>query len=145
MSTEPTCDLCNKQGLPLLLGRYAIAPIEAKAVPLSGSLSVKPSISLGQYAHYTTRLLRSGFVYVYDEARKYWTGYFATRKGHLVRYDIGKPLPLALQTTEPCSYAGHKEAAGFITITSPRQAGVVWIAFSDTQWTPAVLARHDSA
>lgn len=145
MMAEPSCDFCNKRGLPILPVRYALAPVEAKAPQLGGAFRMESDIPLGDYAHYTGRLVRNGFVYVYDETRKYWSGYYATPSGHFTRFDIKRPLPAALKEAEPCSRLGHPEVAGCITVTSPQQAGVVWIGFSETQWTPATLAEHEDA
>lgn len=145
MSNEPTCDFCNKQGLPILPVRYAIAPVEAKAPRLGGRFKMSENVPLGRFVHYTTRLVREGFLYVFDEARKHWAGYYATETGHFIRFDISRPLPPALKTARPCSRSGHPEVAGCITISTPKQAGTVWLGFSESQWTPATLAKHQSA
>ncbi|KGM52653.1 hypothetical protein N799_12900 [Lysobacter arseniciresistens ZS79] len=102
-------------------------------------------VPLGDYAHYTTRLVRDGFVYIFDEARRRLSGYYATPTGHFTRFDISRPLPPALKEGAPCSRNGHPEVAGCITISSPKQASAIWIGYSEVQWTPAVLAKHEDA
>ena len=145
MTADPSCDFCDKRGLPILPVRYAVAPVEAKAPKLAGALKMAQDVPLGDYAHYTNRLVRNGFVYVYDEARRQWSSYYATPTGHFTRFDINRPLPPALKEASPCSRNGHPEVAGCITISSPKQASAVWIGFSEAQWTPAVLAKHEDA
>ena len=145
MIKEPNCDFCNKRGLPILPVRYAIAPVEAKAPKLAGALKMSENVPLGRFVHYSTRLVRNGFVYVFDEARKHWDGYYVTEGGHYLRFEIKRPLPSSFKSAQPCSRSGHPETAGCITISSPKQAGTIWIGFSESQWTLAVLERHQSA
>lgn len=82
---ENPCETCAKEGLPLLLTRYAVMPSETGAPKLSGTLTSArlDSIALGKSAHYGLRLLRSGYVYVYDQARDQWAEYFVTVDGIL--------------------------------------------------------------
>ncbi|SFZ74943.1 T6SS effector BTH_I2691 family protein [Chitinimonas taiwanensis] len=143
---EKTCDFCAKEGLPILPVRYAIAPDEAKAPKLSGLLEVKDAdgkdIPLHGQAHYSTRLLRSGYLYVFDEARKRWDAYFVTAGGYFLPFDLRLPIPAVEKGREPCDAQGHREVASCITISSPKQATKVWMGFSDVEWTPAVLEMH---
>lgn len=66
---ENPCETCAKEGLPLLLTRYALMPSEARAPKLAGQLDSPDlkKVPLGNTAHYGLRLLRSGYVYVFDE------------------------------------------------------------------------------
>jgi hypothetical protein len=153
MSTETMCanpcDTCEKKGLPLLLTRYAILPREAGAPALSGNLNDKTlaSIPLGGNAAYGLRLLRSGYVYVYDE-RGYWDEYFVTVDGFLSklpqRPKAVKTRP-APRTEFACARSGAAPLAGVITIRNAKHAKTVWIGFSDVEWTDATLAKHNDA
>jgi hypothetical protein len=147
---ETPCETCAKEGLPLLLARYALMPADAQAPRVSGHLAPPEltQVSLGASAHYGLRLLRSGYVYVYDEARKRWDEYFVTADGFLtklperirafkVRHNIA--------THFRCARNGAAPLAGVITIRNPKHATRVWIGFSDVQWTDAVLSQHDDA
>ena len=69
---ENPCETCAKEGLPLLLTRYALMPSEAQAPKLADQLDSPDlqKVPLGDTAHYGLRLLRSGYVYVFDEKRK---------------------------------------------------------------------------
>lgn len=142
------CPMCNKQGLPILLTRYAIAPAEVLARPLHGSFFTHSLIPLGGGAQYTLRLLRSGYVYTYDQARRRWRAYFVTPDAYLLPVELpqsGSATPAVTcdpAGIQPCSRSASATIAGCITISDPANAGVVWFAFSDVEWTPEVLMRH---
>lgn len=141
-----TCDFCDKKGLPILPVRYAVAPTISNAPKAEGNLLPQnggKGIELGSTAHYTTRILRTGYLYVYDEARNRWEAYYISQGGFFMRFDIGDGLSPALtKGREPCSRVGDRELASCITITSPKQATNVWLAYSDVEWTQRVLAQH---
>ncbi|HEY9100118.1 MAG TPA: T6SS effector BTH_I2691 family protein [Thiobacillus sp.] len=145
--TDPSCEFCDKRGLPILPVRYATAPRKAGA-PETRTLDAdgKALPGLGDHAHYTRRLLRSGYLYVYDEARKRWEGYFITNSAHFMRFQVGKPIPSAFTgDKKPCDRTGHPQIAGMITISDPKNASRVWLGFSDVEWTEAVLLKHEAA
>lgn len=146
--SEPTCDFCEKDGLPILPARLAIAPKNANAPKAEGAMLAgdAANIPLGEHAHYTTRILRSGYLYMYDEARKYWSAWFITDGAYFIPFEVRQSVsPALLAGREPCSRGGHREIASCITISSPKLATKVWLAFSDVQWTPEVLDRHSDA
>ena len=64
MTNEKKCEFCDKRGVPILPLRYAIAPAGAGA-PAVATVGIVPSATA---AHYTRRLLRAGYLYVYDVA-----------------------------------------------------------------------------
>lgn len=136
MQASKKCEFCDKRGLPLLLVRDAVAP-SGSGVPAAKG----PSIALpSTTAYYTKRLLRSGYVNVYDEARRRWDCYFVTPEALLYNLSLTSILTPLLTPTGPfnCTIDGHREAAGCITISDPRNATSVWIGFSDTLWTEKV-------
>ena len=144
------CETCAKEGLPLLLTRYALMPAETGAPKLSGHLDSADlkKVPLGNGAHYGLRLLRSGYVYVHDEARKRWDEYFVTADGFLTKMP---PMVMAFKmqptpaTTFRCARNGAAPLAGVITIQNPKHATKVWISFSNVQWTHAVWQKHADA
>ncbi|QYF91735.1 hypothetical protein KY495_13095 [Massilia sp. PAMC28688] len=137
------CEFCDKRGLPLLLVRDAVAPA-AGGAPLSND----PAIDLNtSAAHYTKRILRAGYLNLYDEARKRWETYFVTSDGYLFKLAQTAGV-LQVVPTRPfnCPDEGHRAVASCITIPDPKNATKVWIGFSDVVWTDAVRKRHsDSA
>lgn len=146
---ENPCETCAKEGLPLLLTRYALMPSEAKAPKLAGQLDAPDlqKVPLGSTAHYGLRLLRSGYVYVFDEKRTHWDEYFVTTDGFLSKMP---PRIRALkQQAKPatefrCARNGAAPLAGVITIRNAKHAGKVWIGFSDVEWTDAVFIAHQA-
>jgi hypothetical protein len=138
--TQKKCEFCDKRGLPLLLVRSAVAPAGAGA-PRA------PEREIGlpaEAAHYTTRLLRSGYLNVHDEARKRWETYFVTQDGYFFKLSqtpgVTPPVP-----AKPfnCPDQGHRAVASCITIPDPARATKVWIGFSDVLWTDAVRKANE--
>lgn len=139
------CEFCDKRGLPLLLVRDAIAPAGGGA-PLSPQLPIE--LSPGA-AHYTKRVLRSGYVNVYDEARRRWDAYFVTKDGYLLKLSL-QPGSVAVAPPEQfkCSapierQAGHRAMASCITVSDPKNATKIWVGFSDVSWTAAVRSVNE--
>lgn len=141
MLASKKCEFCDKRGLPLLLVRDAVVPARAGAPETKGPPIALPSTT----AHYTKRLLRSGYVNVYDEARQRWDCYFVTPEALLYKLTLTSILGSLLTPTGPfnCTIEGHREAAGCITISDPANATSVWIGFSDTLWTPNVRKANE--
>lgn len=146
LNTVPGCEFCDKRGLPVLVARYALAPVTAGA-PKTRALHADGKtefVGLGDSAHYTRRLLRCGYLYVHDEARKRWEGYFVTEDAYLMRFEVGKPVPSSFTANkQPCTQTGHQQVAGMVTIPDPNKATRVWFGFSDVEWTEAVLKQHE--
>lgn len=141
MPASTKCEFCDKRGLPLLLVRDAVVPVGAGAPVAKGpQIALPPAV-----AHYTKRLLRSGYVNVYDEARRRWDCYFVTPEALFYKLTLTSILGPALTPSRPfnCTIEGHREAAGCITISDPANATSVWIGFSDTLWTPAVRQANE--
>ncbi|STQ91585.1 T6SS effector BTH_I2691 family protein [Iodobacter fluviatilis] len=134
-----TCEYCDKRGVAILPLRYAVACPQAGA-PVATAPEIALAADAGQY---TTRLLRSGYLYVYDEARKRWDDYFVTPDAYFFKL-VQLPGQAQVLPKEPfnCTGPGHRELASCITIANAKQASKVWLAFSDVQWTEAVRKRH---
>lgn len=151
MSHAPTCSFCDKQGLLILPVRYAVAPITAELPAVSfplqvADVSVGPSkpqdLALQGSAQYTTRLLRSGYLYMYNEVNDRMTAHWITQDGYLMPLPFGTLVSHDAKTATPCHHAGHKELAGCIAVADTQNVGIVWFGFSDVQWTPAVINAH---
>lgn len=139
-SATGKCEFCDKRGLPLLLVRDALVPVKTGA-PVS---SDKPFDVPEQIAYYTRRVLRNGFVNVYDEARKRWEVYYVTGDGYFFKMPLRSGVFLA-KPNKPfnCPDAGHRAVASCITVPDPINATKVWIGFSDVLWTDKVRARNE--
>lgn len=142
MTDNRKCEFCDKRGLPILPLRYAIAPAGAGA-PVVATVGIVPA---ARAAHYTRRLLRAGYLYVYDEARDRWETYFVTPQALFFKLaETAGAVPVLPDKPFDCPDAGHRAVASCITIRDARHASRVWIGFSDLQWTPAVREKHRSA
>lgn len=138
--TTKKCEFCDKRGLPLMLVRDAVVPADAGA-PLGPQLPIEVP---AHAAHYTKRLLRSGYVNVYDEARKRWDAYFVTPDGYFFKMTV-TPGVIPVKPEKPfnCPDEGHGAVAGLITVPDPKNATKVWIGFSNVIWTPAVRKQNE--
>lgn len=151
--TEPAndrCPFCEKQGLPILPLRPAVARTDCEdvgppAFDLSATLGDRlADIALpAESAKYTARLLRPGYLYVFNEVRGEWKAYLVTGLGYLYEFDIEDTTPPDADRIEfSCFRTGEEYVARCLTIPDARNAGAVWLGFSDVAWTAAVLDRH---
>ncbi|MFM0492103.1 T6SS effector BTH_I2691 family protein, partial [Paraburkholderia graminis] len=154
------CPYCEKQGLPILLTRYGIAPEKAftvrqgkppvtKAAPRAASTigDPDPAIPLGKTseAYYTVRNLRGGYVYVYYEVTKSWEAYLVDENGRLAQVSLDNCTPPKTRPFDSsCTRNMQKSAnASLLTIHDPATAGKVWFGFSDAWWTAAVRKDNE--
>ena len=142
MSAAAKCEFCEKRGLPLLLARDAVAPAGAGA-PLAPALPIELD---PKAAYYTKRLLRSGYVNIFDVARRRWETYFVTSDGYLFKM-MGTPGVSPVVPAKPfnCPDEGHRAIASCITVPDPLNATKVCIGFSDVLWTDAVRTANEDA
>ncbi|WNC92903.1 T6SS effector BTH_I2691 family protein [Paraburkholderia sp. FT54] len=150
-STPPrVCPVCNKQGLPILPTRYAIARSDKGNAPtISPPFGANvTSIELPvNAAHYTLRLLRPGYLYVFDERRCEWAGYVVNGQSYLYSFDIHAEVPPIVENLEfgsACKARNDPYLARCIAVKEAAHATRVWLGFSDVMWTPAVLKKHAS-
>ncbi|MDR7192656.1 T6SS effector BTH_I2691 family protein [Luteimonas terrae] len=149
---QTPCPNCTKFGLPILPARYAVArhddSVRTKAPQLEAPFGDGvQSIELPDAAAYTLRLLRSGYLYVFNESRDEWAAYQSDNYGDLTEFDIRDPSPPPQEDGPQavCSRHGASALAKCIVIPDAKQTTVLWLAFSGTPWTPAVFARHRQA
>lgn len=142
MTAATKCEFCDKRGLPLLLVRDAVAPSKSGA-PIAPSLPIELASSA---AHYTKRLLRSGYVNVFDEARRRWETYFVTKDNYFSKLlQMPGITPVVPKKPFNCPDEGHRAIASCITVSDPLNASKVWIGFSDVLWTDAVRKANEDA
>lgn len=148
------CPFCDKKGLPILPVRYAVGRVDKTAKgkrPLP-----EPPILGAQFgqrvsdiplpednARYTLRMLREGYLYVFNEKRGKWYAYVVTPEGYLYEFDFNDPSPPLPSDIEfSCTREGDDIIARCITVTDAHVAGRVWIGFSDVLWTDRVKQLH---
>ena len=152
------CGICRRHGLPILLTRYAVATkavekvqpdglLESFAPALGSGFGVDIESPLGPTAQYTLRRLRNGYVYLYDERRNKWQAYYVNTSGFLSEFqfpkaDWSKSAASSEDDKIPCDPANLAKGL-CVTIMSPAtEAGIVWIAFSDVEWSENVYLEH---
>ena len=142
--TDKKCEYCDKRGVPIMPLRYAIARSGGAVSP---SVGAEHNIELpASAAHYTTRLLRSGYLNVYDEARDRWDFYFVTPEAYFFRLSQTPGIaPVLPSKPFDCPDLGHREVASCITIPDAKRATKVWLGFSDAMWTDTVKKLHANA
>ncbi|POR53588.1 hypothetical protein B0G62_103160 [Paraburkholderia eburnea] len=147
-ASSPFCPFCDKHGLPILPVRYAIARADKGNAPkLTAPFGAGvTSIDLpAKNAHYTLRLLRSGYLYVFDERRNEWSGYVVNPQGYLYVFDIHAKVSPEVgnkEFNEACKAKNDPYLARCITVKDAAHSTRVWLGFSDVMWTPAVLQKH---
>lgn len=151
MSCDPSkvCQVCDQRGLPILPLRYAVARADVKrdkAPQLSAPFGagVEDIALPAAEAHYTLRLLRGGYLYVFNEMRGEWKAYAVNEDAYLTEFDIHSKSPPDTGGAEPCERMQNSAAGRCVMIPDAKQAGTVWLGFSDVAWTSDVLARHSN-
>lgn len=133
----------HRIGLPIMPLRYAVLKNDAIFPALDGDLDM-PELRerpLGEGARYGVRLLRTGYLYVYDEARSELKGYYVNENATLYNFDLDKPVE-DCDRAFTCASQDHEAKASLLTIPNARNATFVWLAFSDVQWTKDVCKAH---
>ncbi|WP_133490783.1 T6SS effector BTH_I2691 family protein [Alcanivorax sp. 24] len=150
--SEPaaTCPFCQKTGLPIMPVRYAVARTDGEEdsqafdLPSEFGEGIQGGTGVtlpASSAKYTTRLLRPGYLYAFNEVRGVWSAYVVTELGFLYEFDVEETTPPDASEIEfSCFRTGEEYMARCITIPDAENAGAIWFAFSDTAWTQDVLA-----
>jgi hypothetical protein len=152
MACDPSkkCPICDQKGLPILPVRYEVSRVQSvKRLPmqLSAPFSASQIKLPPNYARYTLRLLRAGYLYVFNERRQHWSGYVVSDDAHLVEYDLRAPAP-KLGDAQPCSRMAASQTGRYLVIpdaSHPELLGKIWLAFSSAAWTDEILKQHQSA
>lgn len=145
-----TCPFCERGGIPLMPARLALSmsdnPMPVVTEPFVFH-APKAGMDNGRFK-YVLRTLRTGYLYVYDEVRREWSGYVVTADGYYYYFNPENEPPKSETVAFSCSQSPvDKALASCITIkhTTALPAGKVFLGFSDVAWTPAVFARHKEA
>jgi len=155
---KKNCKKCNRKGLPILLTRYAIASKDSNAKKVDGDFKATTDgatqVELDSDTFYTQRFLRQGYVYVYDKENRDaknrkapWQGYVVDNRGYLTPFPIPTPpsydVPAPGSGSAPCDLYANEMMARCISIIDPKKPRTIWIGFSETPWTDAVLKEHE--
>ncbi|TDB61281.1 T6SS effector BTH_I2691 family protein [Photorhabdus khanii] len=145
---NPGCSFCTRKGLPVLLVRPAIKA-QGDGVPdLPASIQMPPVEKKGETG-YTTRLLREGFLYIWDELVSGWINYYITEEGYYYPLpEHGKVPPrLASGEMKPCINKPDELARASLVTLPVLPPGFTnrafWFAWSGVEWTEAVRKKHE--
>lgn len=147
------CSFCQREGVPVLLLRYAVIPNLLRERAVRPFKECHPTLDQGLLKQplkghkYTLRTLRAGFVHVYLGKPGLWQLYAVTADG-LLRLLANPDDPdhkTERDMTEACKRDGHNLPASFIHIPHEYANSTVWVAFSQNAWSKAVRQRREAA
>lgn len=155
---KKNCPFCDKKGLAILPVRYAVAHQAAgdstfarQAPKLTADFTPGRQLAPGNKggsdidlkpAQYTLRALRSGYLYVFNEALGQWSAYIVTEDACLFRFDPKQQPPDLGGVKFSCDPNTHGAVASCICIPDARHASKVWFAFAETPWTDKVFEHN---
>ncbi|WP_445003160.1 T6SS effector BTH_I2691 family protein [Halomonas mongoliensis] len=140
------CPFCTRVGLPILPVRYAVVDAHGGEWPV-GLPWAMATYANGNYpspghARYVLRLMREGYLYLYDEARQRWQAWMITADSRLCEFPPRGRPPTAQDDEHvdaPCHVAANNLSALLISLPGADQARVVHVAYSDHRWTASML------
>ncbi len=150
MSQKQGCNFCTRQGLALLPVRPGIKGLDDCAPDFPATFTPPPVTAQGETA-YTTRLLREGFLYIWNEMAGSWINYYVTQDGFYYPLPESGNVPPTVVNgkTKPCiTEPAELARASLITLPvmpPPYQNGMFWFAWSEVEWTDAVRKQHEDA
>ena len=154
-TSEAPCDVCRSTGLVILPVRYTVVSAKCPGAglgPFPQGRGCTVDVAPAGMA-YGIRTLRKGMLYLYYEKGPYgprqWEAYAIAENGTLWRQPSAySARQIAGGGLPACSRNSHDPLrTEYITIQRPQLCGTVWIAYSQDEWTPAILDRYadDSA
>ncbi|WP_353241877.1 T6SS effector BTH_I2691 family protein [Providencia sp.] len=141
------CKFCTRTGLPILPVRPAIMS-QHDILPLLPDNIHVPVPAQGETA-YTLRLMRSGYLNIWDEFGKAWINYFVTEGGFYYPLPENGDVPddVASGKIKPCiDQPAELAKASLVTLPMMPQGmknGLFWFAWSEVKWTPAVRKQFE--
>ncbi|AWH87245.1 T6SS effector BTH_I2691 family protein [Limnobaculum parvum] len=131
-----------RMSIPLMPVRAAIAPLGAKTPTLPKNFQVLAKAD-GEIT-YTSRILKKGFLYVYDEKDKIWSEYLINEGGYYfpLKKDTLVSDQMLSAKTFNCSFnPTHEGMASFITVKAHKDF-VTRLAWSPVRWTDKVWKMY---
>lgn len=140
------CSFCDRVGLPILPVRYAVVDTHqaewSAGLPWTLARYAQTNFPLINRAQYVLRLMREGYLYLYDEARQRWQAWMITSDSRLCEFPPRGRPPTAQEdehVESPCSVPANNLSALLLTIPDAQSAQTVYVAYSDHPWTSRML------
>lgn len=147
------CQFCTRKGLPILPVRYAVLKADSEAKALDSKkvkeftdLTLDQTLKNGSVVakkemtepvnKYVLRLLREGYVYLYDVEKKKWICYEVTSDAKFYQLpENGKCSAEKISFPQQCNREEHNpENASLITIPEPEKSKIIYFAYSEYPW-----------
>ena len=142
------CSYCGREGLLIYPVRYAIAcPAGAAQAPaLNGNFKIDGAPADVATAKYTLRAVRTGYLYTYDEKRNLVKAYVVMPEGHLWNFPFDEPPPDPKSKPYQCTSPVEAALSMCVDVlhSEARPAGIFWIGWSNSAWTPALIKKLKS-
>lgn len=146
-SKKEGCKFCTRYGFPILPVRPAIMS-QNDILPVIPNTIDVPINNQGETA-YTLRLLRAGYLNIWDELGQSWINYYVTKDGFYYPLPENGEAPDDILSGEvtPCINKPEELArASFITLPifpAPLKNGNFWFSWSEVKWTDSVRKKHE--
>ncbi|ABE59602.1 T6SS effector BTH_I2691 family protein [Chromohalobacter israelensis] len=141
-----SCNFCDRVGLPVLPVRYAVVDTHQAewpaGLPWALARYAQANFPRIDRARYVLRLMREGYLYLYDEARQRWQAWMITSDSRLCEFPPRGRPPSAKEdehVESPCSVPANNLSALLLTIPEAQRAQTVYVAYSDHLWTSRML------
>ncbi|HHR6140500.1 TPA: T6SS effector BTH_I2691 family protein [Providencia alcalifaciens] len=146
-NTRQGCKFCTRKGLPILPVRPAIMS-QHDILPVIPESIQMPVPAQGETA-YTLRLMRSGYLNIWDEFGNAWINYFVTEGGFYSPLPENGNVPdeIASGKIKPC-IDQPEELAKASLVTLPvmpdgMKNGLFWFAWSEVKWTETIRKQFE--
>lgn len=146
-NTRQGCKFCTRKGLPILPVRPAIMS-QHDILPVIPESIQMPVPAQGETA-YTLRLMRSGYLNIWDEFGNAWINYFVTEGGFYYPLPENGDVPdeVAAGKIKPC-IDQPEELAKASLVTLPvmpdgMKNGLFWFAWSEVKWTETIRKQFE--
>ncbi|WP_442487256.1 T6SS effector BTH_I2691 family protein [Halomonas litopenaei] len=144
------CPCCDRVGLPILPVRYAVSDRHvsdwSQDLPRSMAVHANRHFPAPRETRYVLRLMREGYLYLFDEKRQRWQAWRITHDSRFEEFDpCGRgPRETAYgdsHTDVPCNIPENNLSARLISLPKAQEAGIVHVGYSDHPFTQAMLGR----
>ncbi len=144
------CPCCDRVGLPILPVRYAVSDRHvsdwSQDLPRSMAVHANRHFPAPRETRYVLRLMREGYLYLFDEKRQRWQAWRITHDSRFEEFDpYGRgPRETAYGDSHidaPCNIPENNLSARLISLPKAQEAGIVHVGYSDHPFTQAMLGR----